>query len=1123
MPDQIYIGPQKGLVNVKVPFNIDNNAFPTMVNFYTWRERAKRKRGTVFLGILQRQIQSVLAAPLKWQFGPIALVNGSVDLFVFLGLAPTPTAITGITQATQAVVTIVGNNFSIGQVVNITGVVGMTQINGGYYTIVNQAVNTITLNVNSIAFSPYISNGNAYLAGQQTIAPGTINLSLGGNLYTEPIPPDGTLLKNGVADPGSTINYATGVVTIAGGGVGPLTGTFGYFPGLPVMGLEDFVVSTDTSAFPVLLAFDTQYSYQINQNISPATFYNTTFFKSTGNPFVWSGNDFNQFWTINYSGALWATNNIPGFNFVVASFTSGSGTQNITFNFKSAGVNYKNLIIGDQIWFNEFIPPAATITNIVKSVSPTVVTSINSFVAGQKVTFTGVLGMTQLNQGIYTITVASPTSFSINVDSSAFGVYAGGGVANLDPSSATNTINGIVGTVSNNTDAVNGNYVVTFANAQTLTGTGIGQLLTNTIPGQDGIKWYDGDPTNTTGFPTTPTKGWVNFAPPLTATNVSINDTPTALYYLIGALAIVPFKDRLLFFSPWIGTSAGIQIQLIDTVIWSWNGTPYYTSLIPANQTFDQTAYYVDQTGKGGYLPAGISDPIATVTNNQDVLLVGFGGQGRKTRFVYTGNDFQPFLFFNINSELPSSATFSSVILDQGAIDLGTYGICMTNQQNARRIDLEIPDNVFQVQTANSGLQRINAIRDFTNEWIYFSYPFNNSQWKFPTQTFLLNYRDNTWAILYENYTRHGNYRAQNKFTWKTVPFPSWTAWREPWNSGVTSVLIPKIIAGNPEGYVLIQSTGVGEDRSGTISSLVNNAGNTQITSINHCVTDSNPLTMTGDYIQIRGVTGLLSSTITAITLGNPTIITSINTFSFDQFITITGVVGTTQLNNDSFQIISVSGTSITINVDSTNFNVYVSGGIATYSFNNVVGKVIQVVDKDNFVIDLSFPPVTYIGLGSFVRLSQPLLQTKQFPVYWEQGRQVRVSVQKYLLDRTSNGQITANIYLSQDPTTVWNGGSVTPVTNPAVDNSSLVYSQLVYTCPESTNLGLTPANINLQTVTSGNQSQIWHRMSTSLQGDSVQLGITLNDSQMRTIDFCFSEITLHAINLIVSPGPSLS
>jgi hypothetical protein len=885
MPDQLFIGNfSKGLKLDRLPFAIDNDAFPTMFNFYSWRGRAKRKRGTIFLGQLEIQVQSVASGALPWQDGPIALVGGAVNLITYLGLPTT-----------------------------------------------------------------------------STITPGSISFVVSGQTYTEPTIPNGTL--TGSLGGTGTINYATGTVTITGATVGPLTGFFSYFPGNPVMGLRDFVAPGVNMLYPLLMAFDTTNSYQINQSSTSVFFYNVNYYKGTNIPFVWSGADYQLFWTTNYSGALWATNNKPGFNFVTATYVSGSGSTTVTFNLKNLGVNFTTLVVGDKLWFNEF---------------------------------TG------------------------------------------------STVNNITGTVSSIAGAAAGNYVVTFATAQTVTGGGIAQLLTNTIPGQDGIKWYDGDPTNGTGLPTNTGLGWVNFAPPLTAGTVSIDNETAGTYYLVGALAIVPFKDRLIFFSPYIQTSTGNAIQLSDTALWSWNGTPYYAAPVPTGETFNIIAYYVDQTGAGGYLPAGISQPITTVSNNEDVLLVGFGGDGRKTRFVYTGNDLQPFLFFNINSELPSSSTFSAVALDKGAIDLGPYGISMTDQQSSQRIDLEIPDSVFQVQSLNNGVLRVNAIRDFFKEWIYFSYPVNNSPWKFPTQTFLFNYRDNTWAVLYENFTAHGRYRPQIKRTWKTTGFASWSVWREPWNSGSSSALFTNIIAGNPQGYVLIIGQGTGEAPSGTIQAISDYNGNTQITSTNHCVTASNPGTGTGDYLFI------------------------------------TGCLGTT-------------------------------------SINNLVGQVVKIIDANNFVIDLPFPAGTYLGLGTFTRLSQPLLQTRQFPFYWNEGRQLRLSVQKYLMDYTASSQVTVNLYLSQDPDNAYNSNMVNPPPN------GLVYSQIMYTCPESTNIGLTPANVNLQMPTAENQYQIWHRFNTSLIGDSVQIGITLSDAQMRNLTYATSEITLHGMQLTIDRGPHLA
>lgn len=904
MANQIYIGNfSKGLKDYTTAFNIDNDAFPYLFNMYAWRGRLKRKRGTVKIGRLTRQVQMASPVVSTWQYGSLNTNN----------------LITGLS-----------------------------------------------------------------LESTSSIVPGTISIfGSGGQNYTD-LNKDGTLQGN-VGGTG-TINYSTGDYTISG--FLPITGTFSYYPSLPVMGERDFVYGSSTtySNYPLLIAFDTKYAYQCTQLEVNNTFFSVSYYKATGNDVTWSGQDYQLFWSTNYpssttnqQGAFWATNNVPGLHGGIATYSSGSGTAIINIT----GLAYKgltlitNLIIGDKVWFNDW---------------------------------------------------------------------------------GTNDVNLKVGTISNIGGSASGNYSVTFSSSVTISGTGFVEVLTNSVvvggTAIDGIRWYDGDMTSQTGIPTSTTTGWVNFAPPLTATTVSIAGLPAALYYLVGALTILPFKDRLLFFSPYVQTSTGNPIQLQDTVLWSWNGTPFYTVdasgnpiLVPNNQTASPTAYYVDQTGLGGYLPAGISQPIQTVTNNEDVLLIGFGGNGRKTRFAYTANDLQPFLFYNINSELPSTSTFSSVVLDKGAIDIGSFGICITDQQSAQRIDLDIPNAVFQIQKDNNGALRVNGIRDYINEWITFSYPVDDSQWRFPTQSFFFNYRENTWAIFYENYTCHGNYRPTNNLTWASLPYQAWTDWTDPWNTGTQTAFEIQVIAGNPQGYVI--STGIGTDEciSGYISALSDDGnGNTQITSYEHCLESNNP-----------------------------------NTFTFD-FIFIEGCLGT--------------------NASLINGDVY---------------RVIQVIDANNFVVNYAYNGADYMGAGEFRRLSQPVMQTKQFPVYWEQGRQVRIGTQKYLLDTTASGQVTLNIYLSQDPIDPWNNPNFAGTPN------GLVYTQLLYTCPESTNIGLTAANTNLQMPVGKNQQQIWHRMNTSLIGDTFQVGITLSNDQMENIQYAKDEIVLHGMQFTTFPGPLLA
>lgn len=71
-------------------------------------------------------------------------------------------AITNITQAANAVITIGAHNFVNGDQVLITNVAGMTQINGLVGTVTGTAAATITVNINSAAFGAYTGGGVAY-------------------------------------------------------------------------------------------------------------------------------------------------------------------------------------------------------------------------------------------------------------------------------------------------------------------------------------------------------------------------------------------------------------------------------------------------------------------------------------------------------------------------------------------------------------------------------------------------------------------------------------------------------------------------------------------------------------------------------------------------------------------------------------------------------------------------------------------------------------------------------------------------------------------------------------------------------------------------------------------------
>lgn len=857
------------------------------------------------------------------------------------------------------------------------------------------------------------------LQSSGNIVPGSVTITdtTSGNVYT-----DNSLgILTGAPSGTGTIIYATGAITITGGASDTIQVIFRYYPVLPVMGIEDLILGVSQS--PGTLGFDTKYSYNVN-NTFPYAIYDVGFYKnpavssalpgyvpkSVWTPTTWNSADYQQIWSVNYQGALWATNGIT-----------------VPFTIANIGMQYKPITVVDNITSG---PPAIADLTI----------TAHGLVVGDFVFVNEVVTTTGINfQTGYVITVVSANKVTVEFPNATITTAGTGGIA---------------------------------------------QYLTNrSDTTKDCLRFYDGDPTN--GNATTPGfitgHGWVNFAPPLSQAEFSIADLPQDQYYLVGARMIVPFKDRLLFLGPVIQTSsANSQVYLRDTIIYSQNGTPYYTTsytnsptatvdnptsptnvffpiLLPDRQTSTSPAYFEDQTGFGGFISAGVDQAINTVADNEDVLLVGFNNL--QTRLVYSGNDILPFNFFVINSELGSNSTFSSVNLDKGALTRGNRGFTITSQTGTARIDPEIPDEVFQISGLNNGTERMCAQRDFINEWIFFTYPSNSVSYKFPNQTLQYNYRDNSWAIFKESYTTYGTFRKKTGFTWGTVGtvFPTWGAWNKSWNAGSSTLLKPQVIAGNQQGFLIIREDGTEEANSLEIQGF----SGSQVTSPNHTLNN-------GDYIVINGAIGTIAS----------------------------------QVNGKIF--------SVSLGTDNT------------------------------FILNPPITSGTYIGGGLIQRMYVPFIQTKQFPTAWEMARKTRIGVQQYLFTTTPNAQIQLLIYLSQNADDPYNDGEIVP--SQISTNNSLIYSSVLYTCPESTNLGLLPASVNMQNNAntnlqmisdinaSGNnasspQSQIWHRMNTSLIGDTVQIGFTMSDEQMRDTGFNnqFKEIELHGFILDVSPASLLA
>ena len=401
------------------------------------------------------------------------------------------------------------------------------------------------------------------------------------------------------------------------------------------------------------------------------------------------------------------------------------------------------------------------------------------------------------------------------------------------------------------------NYYATALQTQAL-------WVTNNI---DNIRYY-----NLASSPLT----WTNFAPPLTSgggTNLN------------SCLLLTPFKSRLLAFNTLEGGDRFRQRLRFSKS--SLRGPPTAAD-----------AWYSDVPGLGGFIDAPTAESIMSLKNLKDRLIVYF--ENSTWEVVYTGSETLPFVFRQLNQELGSESTFSSVPFDNGILAIGNVGVHTCNGVNVVRFDEEIPDEVFKINNLNQGPERVCGIRDYQLETVYWTYPdpdqFDGdaTNLTFPNKMFVFNYRNNTWAEFIESFTVFGYFQPATDFTWDTLPYENWDEWDQSWNSGLPNARNPLVCAGNQQGFVFSfdKEEASATDYSRYISAISGN----QVTSPNHNLNEN-------DYI-VFNYTDILGTVFNQTTLSfQITNIIDEDNFLFD------GTVTGTYLGNglikklDNFQV----------------------------------------------------------------------------------------------------------------------------------------------------------------------------------------------------------------------------
>lgn len=472
--------------------------------------------------------------------------------------------------------------------------------------------------------------------------------------------------------------------------------------------------------------------------------------------------------------------------------------------------------------------------------------------------------------------------------------------------------------------------------------------------------------------------------------------------------------DTTIYF---LSNSGGTQERFTNRCRYSWNGVPV------AQQGTDPNSAqaWLDLPGFGSYLDASTNEAIITAQFLYDRLIVYF--ERSTWELVYTGNEIAPFRWQKINTELGAESTFSQVSFDKVVLGIGNVGIHACNGSNVDRIDNNIPDLVFELHNLNNGLERVNGIRDYFAEMVYWAIPtFTRDTAKpFNNKVLTYNYKTGSWGINDDSITCFGFYQPSTSVAqvWQDIK-RTWAESQYPWASPSLQGEFRNVVAGNQEGYVFIVDT----DKSTNCSAL-------QITDID---------------------------------------------------------IGATEVS------ITCYNHNLDVGLDGEGDYIYIESVQGVNGLNEKVFAVEDVIDENTFTIvpeDISTVTGTYTGGGVIERVSAMNIITKQYNFYTAQGRNSSINKVDFLVDKTSNGQVTVDFFASSSNLSLRGFG---------IQNGSIIGNSKLDTSPYS------------YSEIENYQERLWHPVYPMVNGECIQFRIYLDDDQLKNYAISSSDFTLHAM-----------
>ncbi len=325
---------------------------------------------------------------------------------------------------------------------------------------------------------------------------------------------------------------------------------------------------------------------------------------------------------------------------------------------------------------------------------------------------------------------------------------------------------------------------------------------------------------------------------------------------------IVAFKDRLVLLNTVENDNSGgtgVNSWYPQRARFSFNGSPFARNAWYEPGQMDASGGVVNNNNiaaGGGFVDASTDEQIISAEFIKDRLIVYF--ERSTWELVYTGNEILPFVWQKLNTELGSQSTFSTIPFDREVLTIGNTGVHSCNGSNVDRIDIKIPDEIFEFEAKNNGPLRTAGIRDYFSELSYWAFvsDLEEPTQKFPNQMLIYNYRNQSWALNDDCFTAFGYFEQQSDSTWQSLEDTTWEQANFTWNSGIEEANQRVVIAGTPDGFVLIINPEISRNAASmyittmTIPSAINGVEFVDLEVINHNFAVQ-------DYVAVENTVGI--------------------------------------------------------------------------------------------------------------------------------------------------------------------------------------------------------------------------------------------------------------------------